>query len=183
MKLYIKYMVGPRCKMKVEEELKRLDIVPVTVELGMVELSSRISLAQRKQLKRNLLTLGFTLLDDRKSILIDKIKLTIMEMIHHTDELPKVNYSDYLSEKLAYDYTYLANVFSETKIMTIQQYIILQKVEKIKKLLMLGNLSLMEISKKMHYSSTAHLSNQFKKTTGYTPIYYKNNIIDQRLND
>ncbi|MBN3582157.1 helix-turn-helix transcriptional regulator [Algoriphagus aestuarii] len=174
MKLYIKYMVSLRCKMMVKEELQKLDIYPMTVDLGMVELQDDLSEEQQKKLKINLKKAGLELLDDKKSIIIEKIKNIIIEMIHYSDELPKVNYSDYISEHLGYDYTYLANIFSEVKGITIQQFIILHKIEKVKELLIYDELNLTEISYKMHYSSVAHLSNQFKKITGLTPTFYKN---------
>ena len=126
-----------------------------------------------EQLKKNLLKSGLELLDDKRSILIEKIKNVITEMIHYTDEIPKENYSDYISEKLGYDYTYLANTFSEVKGITIQQFIIINKIEKVKELLLYNELNLTEISYKLHYSSVAHLSNQFKKVTGLSPSYYK----------
>jgi AraC-like DNA-binding protein len=113
------------------------------------------------------------LLDDKKSILIEKVKNVIIEMIHYMDEIPKVNYSDYISDKVGYDYTYLANIFSEVKGITIQQFIILHKIEKVKELLIYNELNLTEISYKLHYSSVAHLSNQFKKITGLSPTFYK----------
>ncbi|MCD6115461.1 helix-turn-helix transcriptional regulator [bacterium] len=173
MKLYIKYMVSLRCKMMVEEELKKLGIRYVIVELGMVNILEDITQDQRDQLKKNLLKSGLELLDDKKSILIEKIKNVIVEMIHYSDELPKVNYSDYISEKLGYDYTYLANTFSEVSGITIQQFIINHKIEKVKELLLYNELNLTEISYKLHYSSVAHLSNQFKKVTGLSPSFYK----------
>ncbi len=173
MKLYIKYMVSLRCKMMVKEELKKLGLKFAVVDLGMVEILEDISPIQREQLKNNLLKSGLELLDDKKSILIEKIKNVITEMIHYTDEIPKVNYSDYISEKLGYDYTYLANTFSEVKGITIQQFIIINKIEKAKELLLYNELNLTEISYKLHYSSVAHLSNQFKKVTGLSPSYYK----------
>ncbi|MEN2284387.1 helix-turn-helix domain-containing protein [Algoriphagus sp. SE2] len=173
MKLYIKYMVSLRCKMMVIEELKKIGVQPLTVELGMVELLEDITEVQRNQLKIDLLKSGLELLDDKKSILIEKIKNVIIEMVHYSDELPKVNYSDYLSKKLGYDYTYLANIFSEVKGITIQQFIILHKIERVKELLIYDELNLTEIAHKMHYSSVAHLSNQFKKITGLTPSFYK----------
>lgn len=159
--------------MMVKEELKKLGLHYVIVDLGMVEILEDISLEQREQLKVNLLKSGLELLDDKKSILIEKIKNVITEMIHYSDELPKVNYSDYISEKLGYDYTYLANTFSEVKGITIQQFIIIHKIEKVKELLLYDELNLTEISYKLHYSSAAHLSNQFKKVTGLSPSYYK----------
>ena len=132
-----------------------------------------ITSEQREQLKINLQKSGLELLDDKRSILIERIKNVIVEMIHYSDEVPKVNYSDFISEKLGYDYTYLANVFSEVKGITIQQFIILNKIERVKELLLYDELSLTEISYRLHYSSVAHLSNQFKKITGLTPTYYK----------
>jgi AraC-like DNA-binding protein len=173
MKLYIKYMVSLRCKMVVRDELKKLGLEYVVLDLGMVEILQDVSAEQREQLKINLLKSGLELLDDKKSILIEKIKSVIVEMIHYSDELPRVNFSDYLSEKLNYDYTYLANIFSEVKGITIQQYIIIHKIEKVKELLLYDELNLTEISYKLQYSSVGHLSNQFKKVTGLSPSYYK----------
>lgn len=166
-------MVSLRCKMMVKEELKKLGLHYVIVDLGMIEILEDISDEQRILLKERLKKSGLQLLDNKKSILIDKIKSLIIEMIHYSEELPNVNYSDYISEKLGYDYTYLSNIFSEVKGTTIQHFIILHKIEKVKELLIYDELSLTEISYRMHYSSVAHLSNQFKKITGLTPTYYK----------
>ena len=157
----------------VKEELKKLGINYAVVDLGQVEIMEDITEEQREQLSKNLLKSGLELLENKKSILIEKIKNVITEMIHYSDELPKVNYSDYLSEKLGYDYTYLANTFSEVKGMTIQQFIIIHKIEKVKELILYDELNLAEISYRLHYSSPAHLSNQFKKITGLTPSFYK----------
>lgn len=173
MKLFIKYMVSLRCKMMVKEELRKLGLNYVIVDLGMVEVLENLSQEQREQLGKNLLKSSLELLEDKKSILIEKIKNVITEMIHYSDELPKVNYSDYISDKLDYDYTYLANIFSEVTGVTIQQYIIVHKIERVKELILYDELSLSEISYKLHYSSPAHLSNQFKKITGLTPSFYK----------
>ncbi|WP_276372774.1 AraC family transcriptional regulator [Chryseolinea sp. H1M3-3] len=173
MKLYIKYMVSLRCKMMVKAELKKLGLQHEVVELGMVEVYGDMTSTQREQLKRNLLSSGLELLDDKKSILIERIKNLIIEMIHYSDEVPKLNYSDYLSEKLDYDYTYLSNVFSEVKGITIQQFIIENKIERVKELLLYNELNLTEIAYKLHYSSVAHLSNQFKKVTGLSPSFFK----------
>ncbi len=159
--------------MMVKAELEKLGILYKTIDLGMVEIFENIDDEQREKLKKNLLRSGLELLDDKKTILIEKIKNVITEMIHYTDELPNVNYSDYISEKLDYDYTYLANTFSEVKGITIQQFIIINKIEKVKELLLYDELNLTEISIKLHYSSVAHLSNQFKKITGLTPSFYK----------
>ena len=173
MKLYIKYMVSMRCKMLVEEELKKVGLNFVSVDLGMVETPEEITSQQHDQLKENLLKSGLELLDNKKSILIEKIKNVIVELIHYSGELPKINYSDYISEKLDYDYTYLSNIFSEVKGITIQQFIIVNKIEKVKELLLYDELNLTEISYKLHYSSVAHLSNQFKKVTGLAPSFFK----------
>lgn len=173
MKLYIKYMVSLRCKMVVKEELRKLGIRYETLELGMVGVPGEITEEQHDRLKANLAMSGLELLDDKKSILIEKIKNVIIEMVHFTDDIPKINYSDYISEKLHYDYTYLSNIFSEVKGITIQQYIIIHKIEKVKELLLYGEYNLTEISYIMHYSSVAHLSNQFKKVTGLSPSYFK----------
>jgi AraC-like DNA-binding protein len=166
-------MVSLRCKMMVMEELKKLSLNYVSVDLGVVDILDGITQNQRDQLRANLAKSGLELLDDKKSILIEKIKNVIVEMIHYTDELPQVNFSDYLSEKLDYDYTYLSNIFSEVKGITIQQFIIIHKIERVKELLLYNDLNLTEISYKLHYSSVAHLSNQFKKITGLTPTFYK----------
>jgi AraC-like DNA-binding protein len=159
--------------MIVGDELKKLGLNHNNVELGMVEVIDEIGSQKRELLKKNLLKSGLELLDDKRSILIEKIKSVIIEMIHYADELPKVNYSDYISEKLEYDYTYLSNIFSEVKGITIQQFIILHKIEKVKELLLYDELNLTEISYKLHYSSVAHLSNQFKKVTGLSPSFFK----------
>jgi AraC-like DNA-binding protein len=166
-------MVSLRCKMMVKEELKKLGINYASLDLGKVELLEEISEEQREQLSKNLLKSGLELLENKKSILIEKIKNVITEMIHYSDELPKVSYSDYISEKLDFNYTYLANIFSEVLGITIQQYIIIHKIEKVKELILYDELNLSEISYKLHYSSPAHLSNQFKKITGTTPSFYK----------
>lgn len=173
MKLYIKYMVSLRCKMLVKEDLKNLGLNYVNVDLGVVDIMEDITMEQKLQLKENLMKSGLELLDDKRSILIENIKNVINEMVHYTDELPKVNYSDYISEKLGYDYTYLSNMFSEVNGITIQQFIIIHKIERVKELLIYDELNLTEISYIMHYSSVAHLSSQFKKVTGLTPTFYK----------
>jgi AraC-like DNA-binding protein len=157
----------------VKEELRRLGFRHVVVDLGVVDIMEDITKEQIEQLKINLHKSGLELLDDKKSILIERIKNVIIEMIHYSDELPKINYSDYISEKLGYDYTYLSNIFSEVKGVTLQQFIILHRIEKVKELLLYDELNLTEISYRLQYSSVAHLSNQFKKVTGLTPSFYK----------
>lgn len=166
-------MVSLRCKMIVKEELKKLGLRYVIVDLGMVDIMEDITYDQRERLKKNLPKSGLELLDDKKSILIEKIKNVIIEMIHYSDELPKINYSDFISQKLNYDYTYLSNIFSEVKGITIQEFIIINKIEKVKELLLYDELNLTQISYKLHYSSVSHLSKQFKKVTGLSPSYYK----------
>ncbi|TVR14540.1 MAG: AraC family transcriptional regulator [Balneolaceae bacterium] len=173
MKLYIKYMVSLRCKMFVRDELQKLGQNSVSVELGMVEVQDDITDEQIETFAKNLRKGGLELLDDKRNILVEKIKNAIIEMVHFADELPKVNDSDYISGKLGYDYTYLSNTFSEVKGITIQQYIIKHKIERVKELLLYDELTLTEIAWKLDYSSVAHLSNQFKKVTGLTPTYFK----------
>lgn len=158
--------------MVVKEELKNLGLHYVSVDLGVAEIMEDITQDQQKQLKNNLLKSGLELLDDKKSVLIEKIKNVIIEMIYYTDELPKINYSEYISEKLNLDYTYLANIFSEVKGITIQHFIIINKIEKVKEMLLYEELDLTEISYRLNYSSVAHLSSQFKKITGLSPTYY-----------
>lgn len=166
-------MVSLRCKMVVKEELNKLGLHNVKVDLGMVEILEEVTLVQKKELKKNLLHYGLELLDNKKNILIEKIKSVVVEMIHHSRELPKINFSDHLSNELGYDYTYLSNIFSEVKGITLQQFIIIHKIERVKELLLYNELSLTEISYLLNYSSVAHLSNQFKKITGLTPSYFK----------
>lgn len=174
MKLFIKYMVSSRCKELVRTELTKLGVQSqyVLVDLGTVEILETITKEQRKMLEQNLRHSGLEVLDTKKSKLIDKIKSAIVEMIE-TEYMPDTNYSDYLSQKLKQDYTYMANIFSDVKGITIQQFIIMNKIEKVKELLMYDEHSLTEISNRMNYSSVAHLSHQFKKVTGLTPTYYK----------
>jgi len=166
-------MVSLRCKMVVRDELRKIGIVAIVLDLGMVEILEDITKEQHDILKINLAKFGLELLDDKRSILIDRIKCAIIEMVHYQDEVPKVNYSDYLSDKLGYDYTYLSNVFTEVKGITIQQFIILHKIEKVKELILYDELNLTEIAYRMHYSSVGHLSNQFKKITGLSPTFFK----------
>jgi AraC-like DNA-binding protein len=174
MKLFIKYMVSSRCKELVLIELKKLGVQSqyVMIDLGMVEILETITKKQRRILEENLRKSGLEVLDNKKSRMIDKIKDAIVEMIQ-TEYLPETNYSDFLSQKLKHDYTYMANIFSDVKGITIQQFIIINKIEKVKELLLYNELSLTEISHRMNYSSVAHLSNQFKKVTGLTPSFYK----------
>jgi AraC-like DNA-binding protein len=173
MKLYIKYMVSIRCKMMVKEELTKLGLHYMNVDLGVAEIMESISKEQHDHLKAGLLKSGLELMDDKKAILIEKIQNVIIEMVHYLDELPKTNFSDYLSDKLNHDYTYMANLFSETKGITIEHFIIRHKIERVKELIIYDELNLSEIAWKLHYSSVAHLSHQFKKITGLTPSFFK----------
>ena len=171
--LYIKYMVSQRCKLIVAEILKRLGLHYSYIDLGSVEILNEISEKGWEVLQRQLRKTGLELIEDKKGILIEKVKMLIIEMIHHSNELPKTNYSYYISQKVNYNYTYLANIFVETQGISIQQYIIKHKVEKIKELILYQELNLTEIAFKMQYSSVSHLSNQFKKETGLSPSLYK----------
>ena len=166
-------MVSNRCKMAVKEELKKLGLHFIVVDLGEVEIMETISADQREKLKISLIDSGLELMDDKRAVLIEKIKNTIIEMIHHSDEMIKTNFSDYLSEKLNHDYTYLANLFSEVQGTTIEHFIINHKIERIKELIIYDELNITEIAWKMNYSSVAHLSNQFKKVTGLSPSHFK----------
>ncbi|MES2863439.1 MAG: AraC family transcriptional regulator [Bacteroidota bacterium] len=181
MKLYIKYMVSNRCKMAVRDELKKLGLHFIVVDLGAVEIMENISMEKRMLLRQGLLISGLELMDDKKAILIERIKTIIIEMIHHSDEIIKVNFSDFLSEKLDHNYTYLANLFSEVQGTTIEQFIISHKIERIKELMIYGELNITEIAWKMNYSSVAHLSSQFKKVTGLSPSHFKQ-LKDKRRN-
>lgn len=173
MKLYIKNMVCIRCQMVVKAELEKLGLNYVNVKLGEADIIENITSDQIGQLDHALKKSGLELMDNKKSILVERIKTSIIELVHYTEEQIKVNLSEYLSEQLNYDYTYLANLFSEVKGITIEKFYLAHKIEKVKELIVYHDLSLTEISYRMHYSSVAHLSNQFKKITGLTPSHFK----------
>jgi len=173
MKLYIKNMVSNRCKMKVKSELEKHGLHCITIELGEVEIRESITVEQENLLNIDLEKSGLSLLGDKKSVLVEKIKNIIVELIHYSDKRLEINFSDYLSEKLDYNYTYLANLFSEDQGTTIEHFSLSHKIERVKELLVYDELSLTEIAYKLHYSSVAHVSNQFKKMTGLTPSKYK----------
>jgi YesN/AraC family two-component response regulator len=173
MKLLIKNMVSLRCKLIVKSELENMGLHPSIVELGEVETVEELTAEQYQQLKTALLHSGLELMEDKKSMLIEKIKNIVVEMVHYSEEPMLVNFSAYLSEKLNYDYNYLSNLFSEVKGTTIEHFIIAHKIERAKELLIYNELSLTEIAEKLHYSNVAHLSNQFKKVTGLTPTFFK----------
>jgi AraC-like DNA-binding protein len=166
-------MVSLRCKMVVKEELHRLNIPFQSVDLGEAEIRDELSTEKHEELKKALLLSGLELMDDKRAMLVEKIKNVITEMVHYSEDAPKINFSNYLSDKLNYDYTYLSNLFSEVKGITIEHYMIAHKIERVKELLIYDEHTLTEIAFKMHYSSVAHLSNQFKKVTGLTPSFFK----------
>ena len=180
MKLLIKNMVSLRCKGIVKSVLETMGLHIIIVELGEVEISETLSTDNQYALKVALLKFGMILMEDKKATLIEKIKSIVIEMIHYSDELPETNFSDYLSKKLSYDYNYLSNLFSDVKGTTLEHYIISHKIERAKELLIYNEFSLTEIAYKLHYSSVAHLSNQFKKVSGLTPSFFKN-MKHQRL--
>jgi AraC-like DNA-binding protein len=159
--------------MAVKEELKKLGLHFIVVDLGEIEIMENISAEVREQLKLQLHNSGLELMDDKKAILIEKIKNAIVEMVHHSDEMIKINFSDYLSQKLNHDYTYMSNLFSEVQGSTIEHFIILHKIERIKEYIIYDELTISEIAWKLNYSSVAHLSNQFKKVTGLTPTHFR----------
>ena len=173
LKLYIKNMVCIRCKMVVKAELEKLGLHYTTVELGEAEIMENISAEQHDQFKEALLKSGLELMDDKKSVLIGKIKNVIIEFVHYSEESLRINFSDFLSQKLNHDYTYLANLFSEVQGTTIEKFLITHKIERVKELLVYDELNLTKIAYLMHYSSVAHLSAQFKKVTGLTPSHFK----------
>jgi AraC-like DNA-binding protein len=159
--------------MVVKDELKRLGLHFIVVDLGEVEIMEDISNEMREKVKIALLKSGLELMDDKRAMLIEKIKNIVVEMVHHTDGIIKINFSDFLSEKLNHDYTYLSNLFSEVQGTTIEHFIISHKIERIKELMVYNELNITEIAYKMNYSSVAHLSNQFKKVTGLSPSHFK----------
>ena len=171
--LFIKNMVCNRCVLIVQQEIEKLGLTVKAIKLGEVELEKEPETHQREALNERLKTFGFYIIDDKKSQLIARIKTSIVALIHHREEELKVNLSDFLSQELGHDYNYLSNLFSEIEGKTIEKYVIAQKVEKIKELLVYDELTLSEIAHRMNYSSVAYLSNQFKKVTGLTPSYFK----------
>ena len=172
-KLYIKNMVSASCKMLVKTALDEMGISYKTIDLGEVEFEDSIDTAKLQLLKNRLLKWGLVVLDDHRAILVEQIKVTIIDMVHYRDEYPDLKHSVYISEKLHKNYTYLSNLFSEVKGIKLESFIIQHKIEKVKELILYNELSLTEIAYKLNYSSSAHLSNQFKKITGLTPSFFK----------
>ena len=173
MHLFIKNMVCNRCIMVVQQALDKLDIKITKITLGEIETSNDLSKQKLKQFSQNLAMLGFEVLDDARQQLIEKIKNIIINEVHYKEEESLHNYSEILSKSLHKDYSYLSSLFSEVEGITIEKYIINQKLERVKELIIYNELSLSEIAYKLGYSSVAHLSNQFKKVTGLTPSYFK----------
>ncbi|MDO8930247.1 MAG: AraC family transcriptional regulator [Bacteroidota bacterium] len=181
MELHIKNMVSNRCKLIVQSELEKLGLSYTAINLGSAEITEDISQENRNLLDFNLKKYGLSIIEDKKAMLVEKIKNIIIELVHYSENQLKVNFSDYLSERLNYDYTYLANLFSEHKGITIEHYFVSHKIERVKELLIYGELNITEIAYRLHYSSVAHLSNQFKKITGLTPSHYKHLKANKRI--
>lgn len=173
MKIYIRNMVCIRCQMVVKSELEKLGLDYYDVKIGEANIIGPVPEEKLKELDVSLKKAGLELMSSRKSILVEKITNAIIELVHYTEEQLKVNLSDYLSDKLNYDYTYLANLFSEVKGTTIEKFYLKHKIERVKELIVYDELNLSEIAYRMDYSSVAHLSNQFKKITGLTPSHFK----------
>lgn len=159
--------------MVVESELKKFGLQPLSVQLGEVDIAGELKEGQKEDLEKMLQTLGFDLMSDKKNRLIEQIKINIIELVHHQEELPKMTISQYLSEKIGQDYSSLSNLFSESQGITLNQYYITQRIERVKELLVYDELSLSEIADVLQYSSVSHLSKQFKKVTGFTPTKFK----------
>jgi AraC-like DNA-binding protein len=174
-------MVCSRCKMVVKSEFEKLGLPTISVELGEVELEKEISDEQKEVLLKNLQVLGFDLIDDKKTKTVERIKNLIVDLVHHKNNELKINLSDYLAENLNQDYNSLSNLFSEIENTTIEKYFISQKIEKVKELLIYNELSLSEIADILNYSNVAHLSNQFKKITGFTPTSFKQSKDKMRI--
>lgn len=173
MKLYIKNMVCNRCIMVVKSELEKFGLHPVAVELGEVILEKDISDTEKDRLNKRMQSLGFEIIDDKKTRLIESIKKTIIDLVHSEEGAPKMTFSEHLSERFHHDYSYLSKLFSEVQGVTIEQFLIAQKIERVKELLVYDELNLSEIAHKLDYSSVSHLSKQFKKVTGLTPTHFK----------
>lgn len=182
MKFYIRNMVCSRCIMVIKAELEKAGIQPIHIELGEVDIEKEPSSTQLQQFSNAVKSMGFELIDDRKSKIIDKIKTIIIQLVHHNKEELSENLSAHLSAKLHHDYSYLSNLFSEVEGTTIEKYYIAQKIEKVKELLMYDELSLSQIAFDLGYSSVAHLSSQFKKQTGLTPTFFKSLKENKRRN-
>ncbi len=167
-------MVCSRCKMVVKSLFENMGVITLSVELGVVELENDIQEYQKQELREKLLAIGFDLIDDKKSKTVEKIKTLIIDLVQNKNNDLKINLSDYISQELHQDYNTLSNLFSEVENTTIEKYFMNQKIEKVKELIIYDELSLSEIAYSLNYSSVSHLSNQFKKITGFSPTYFKN---------
>lgn len=173
MKLYVKNMACLSCKVVVKEALEEMKIELIKIEMGEVEIKRELTEAEKQKLNVMIKKVGLEILENKQGAIIEKIRKVVVDYVYHTEEKIITNFSDYLSKKLNYNYTYLANLFSEIEVSTIEQYVIAMKIERIKELIMFEDMTLTEISYKLHYSSVAHLSAQFKKVTGLTPTHFK----------
>ncbi|MBP6512137.1 MAG: AraC family transcriptional regulator [Bacteroidia bacterium] len=173
MKIYVKNMACESCKIVVKEALEELDISPIKIELGEIETKGDVSDADKKELNKIIKKAGLELLEKKRGVLIEKIRKVAIDYVYKSDEKPNIKFSVLLSEELDLSYTYLANFFSEVEATTIEQFVIALKIERIKELILFGEDSFSEIAHKLHYSSVAHLSTQFKKVTGLTPTHFK----------
>ncbi len=173
MKLHIRNMVCNRCKMVVKAELEKLGFIPTSIELGEVTFDREISDTEKGIMDDHLQQVGFALIDNKKGMMIERIKTLIVDLVHHQNNELKTNLSDYIVSQLHHDYSYITNLFSEVEGTTIEKYFIAQKIERVKELLVYDEMTLSEIAYHLHYSSVAHLSNQFKKVTGLTPSHFK----------
>lgn len=181
MKYFVKHMISNPCKMFVKQELTKLGISYNSVELGEVDVSEKLSYNQKELLKNSLKSYGLEVVDDRRTVLVEKIKAIIIDLVYYSDESANMKLSYILSEKLQLNYNYLAKVFTEELGITVEKYIIMQKVEHIKELMMYGELNMTQIADKLNYSSVAHLSLQFKKVTGYSPSMYRQLTGNRRI--
>lgn len=173
MKIYVKNMACESCVIFVKTALEELEIPTVKVDLGEIETKEDISDTDKKKLNSKIKKAGLELLEKKKGVLIEKIRKVAIDYVYKSDEKPNIKFSVLLSKKLNYSYTYLANFFSEVEATTLEQFIISLKIERIKELIILEEFTFSEIAYKLHYSSVAHLSNQFKKITGLTPTHFK----------
>lgn len=178
--IHIKNMVCPRCISAVSNILQELDLPYSSIKLGEVELTSSLSVETKNTLSKALQNSGFSLINDRRSQLIEQMKTLVVDKIHHSSEELDIKWTDYISEKLHLDYKYLSSLFSSVESITFEQYIINQKIERVKELIVYDELNLSEIAFKLNYSSVAYLSNQFKKITGMTPTQFKKSIDKNR---
>lgn len=173
MKLYVKYMACESCKVVVREALKELEFTAIRVELGEIETKETLTDEDKAALNKKIKKAGLEILENKTGRLLEQIKQVMVAYVYHSDEKPIHSFSELISKELNYSYGYLANFFSEVEATTIEKYIIAMKIERVKELIMLEDASIKEISYLLHYSSAAHLSNQFKKITGLTPTHFK----------